>query len=1404
MTTSFNFKHRPLARSVVALAAMAALWHSSTACVALGQFNFGRGESNAAKPQPPSGRYLPRLFGQGESENAGRPDPFQTPERGASLDALTGDAKTTATSYLVRGKASLAQGDLAGAESWYRKAAAAGASFGPDEYSPDKLADELVRAGINPERLAQTGTPAPAFGDGMEPRRENIPQLSRSADDPRFAGRPLMSPADAARSEVVPAAFAAETTPRSRFSQGEAQTGNLPPRASDPLAVDPQAKSQHDGLLCEARRALAAGDVRAAGDRMQRARDMRLSVSPLGDSPQKVAKLLDRHIQLTEAGAPRSMQSPQLKRDYAEFLMEQADGLVEHNDLNSAEQLARRALDVQAEYGSFQRTPAQLIAQISAMRRDQGGARPQENWPAPQRLVADGPPGQNSRQPELTRLPTAQGQRPQGNVGGSNSGNDAGRKNEAVALVAQSRAALARGDLDRAERLAQSAANLNVPDEAFGPQDERPWMVQIDVQRARKRQGSPVQQAGGELPDQRGLSRFAVQPSVYNPSQDPSRNVGASAQQPTPATGQQLGGGEGDRLFNEGLQALQDRQIPEAVDLFRKAWKHEAELDPLTRNRLRTYLQELAGNTAPKNVPSEPLTEEEARQHVLTEQLFSDVGRSLRQTEKDREADPKGSMEKLKQLREQVAKSEVNAQIRDQQVERVDRAIKALEQYIEENRAQIEQDERNAETLADIDNSRAVRIEVGQKLQQIVDQFNTAIDEHQFAEAEALARQARELDPENPVVVNLMWKSDFIRRYHSGLAIREASEDGVVGALQSADESAVPFDDRDPIRFPDIRYWQELSDSRKRHSGDRARRMTEADVQIYNALKTKVDVRFEDRPLSEVIHTLAAAAGINVHLDRQGLAAEGITSDTPVTINLTEPISLRSALNHILNELRLSYVVQDEVLKITSEQMRESDVYRQVYNVADLVIPIPNFTPSYNMGLAAALRQAHSDLGVGWVGGKVNEVPLQVASNDGGAINPLTMAQMNPGGGGRTQQPIGFGPGGVSGGTQPDFDSLIDLLTATVAPTTWDEVGGPGGVMGFETNLSLVISQTQEVHDEIVDLLEQLRRLQDLQVTIEVRFITLSDNFFERIGVDFDFDINDNLTADDLPSNDGGPSVTIGLDPTGQPTADLDVSFQQNSFNNSIPAFGGFDAASSAAGVGFAILGEIEAFFLIQAVQGDQRTNVMQAPKVTLFNGQQAFVSDTSQTPFVTSVIPVVGDFAAAHQPVIVVLTEGTSLSVQAVVSNDRRFVRLTIVPFFSKIGEVKEFTFNGKKTSRRSQTSVDPDAEDGGEESDDKEDIIEGTTVQLPTFSFVTVTTTVSVPDGGTVLLGGVKRLSEGRVEEGVPIMNKLPYINRLFKNVGIGRETSSLMMMVTPRIIIQEEEEEKLGIGGFGTGSP
>src|SRR5215475_15113308 len=64
---------------------------------------------------------------------------------------------------------------------------------------------------------------------------------------------------------------------------------------------------------------------------------------------------------------------------------------------------------------------------------------------------------------------------------------------------------------------------------------------------------------------------------------------------------------------------------------------------------------------------------------------------------------------------------------------------------------------------------------------------------------------------------------------------------------------------------------------------------------------------------------------------------------------------------------------------------------------------------------------------------------------------------------------------------------------------------------------------------------------------------------------------------------------------------------------------------------------------------------------------------------------------------------------------------------------------------------------------------------IQQPVFNSISVQTTVMVPDGGTVLLGGLKRMSEGRNEFGPPVLSKIPYLDRLFRNVGYGREVQN-----------------------------
>jgi hypothetical protein len=293
-------------------------------------------------------------------------------------------------------------------------------------------------------------------------------------------------------------------------------------------------------------------------------------------------------------------------------------------------------------------------------------------------------------------------------------------------------------------------------------------------------------------------------------------------------------------------------------------------------------------------------------------------------------------------------------------------------------------------------------------------------------------------------------------------------------------------------------------------------------------------------------------------------------------------------------------------------------------------------------------------------------------------------------------------------------------------------------------------------------------------------------------------------------------------------TQDYDVQFRQGSFEIGVPDFGGFQP-NAGIQVGMAILSDIEAFFFIQAAQGDSRSNILFAPKVTMYNGQTASISDFTQRYLVVGQVPNIAPGAVGFSPLVQPFPDGIFLFVNGVVSADRRYVRLSMSPSFMNIIDVQTFTnvnaggagigggggggfggggfgggggagggfgglggigggfggggggaggFGGGGGGAGGQAG-----QRGGGQSG---------TVQLPVIAQISVSTVVSVPDGGTVLLGGIKRLREGRKMAGVPILNKIPYISRLFKNSGVGRETESIMLMVTPRIIIQEEEEE------------
>ncbi len=992
-------------------------------------------------------------------------------------------------------------------------------------------------------------------------------------------------------------------------------------------------------------------------------------------------------------------------------------------------------------------------------------------------------------------------------------------------------------------------------------------------------------------------------------------------------------------LYQRGKQAIRSGDSELAVKCYLQANQSGERLDVRKDQEIREYLaqhrvkskkiQLLAARQVQESDLGQAAGDEPSRRsidrvdeqrQVAVDKLRTETRNSVFRAEGLAATEPQKALELIDKAQANVENSGLEGGVTGQLLKQLAKSRENIEYNRKINASKIEMAKRKTEVQETIKLEEQTKIRIEQDYAEKVEKYNQLLREKRFDEAIVIGKQARLLQPDNPMSELMVLKAKFAKQDDFNKNLREKKADMFTKQLNDVDWAATGY--VEDIEYPELKKWQALTARRKKYKRADNHTPTSEEQKIERSLSRDVSLHFDDAPLADVIKQLANLAEVNMVLDPSGLEEEGVASNSIVSINV-EGIRLKSALNLLLEPLHLGYAIKDDVLNITSRMQQQGELVTLTYSVADLVVPIRDFSPvmgsqgmistGFNMGLSAKAPTSNmGQMNVTSTGGSQRRAGQSFAQVDD---REAARRGRIPRGPSDIVENHDFAGGG---GVQADFTSLMNLISTTVQPDSWEDLSGPGSMMPYRTTLSLVIRQTQAVHEEIADLLGQLRRLQDLQVTIECRFITVLDNFFERIGIDFNFNLQSNVgnqvpntfgqpvqpfgngidfsgggntgtsggtsgtsggTSGGTAGTSGGTSGTsggttnsgttgtgggaapftagptidthnqsswprygdiVGLLPGNTFANNLDIPFQQGSYGIGVPTFGNFNPAAGLQ-VGFAILSDIETFFLINAAQGDTRNNLLFAPKVTLFNGQTATVTDTVQRPFVTSLTPTVGFGAVGFTPQITVLPEGVSMTVQAVISADRRYVRLTVIPQFTAITDVQEFSFvsgagsstiqgntgggggggrqgfgggasagggqggfggiggsggtggaGGRPTGGTAGGGQAGTAQTGAGGSGSATTL----TVQRPIFEIVSVATTVSVPDGGTVLLGGIKRLREGRNMAGVPILNKIPYVSRLFKNTGVGRETQSLMLMVTPRIIIQEEEEELLGV--------
>jgi bla regulator protein BlaR1 len=273
------------------------------------------------------------------------------------------------------------------------------------------------------------------------------------------------------------------------------------------------------------------------------------------------------------------------------------------------------------------------------------------------------------------------------------------------------------------------------------------------------------------------------------------------------------------------------------------------------------------------------------------------------------------------------------------------------------------------------------------------------------------------------------------------------------------------------------------------------------------------------------------------------------------------------------------------------------------------------------------------------------------------------------------------------------MQELIKRIMDEVDPPSWRARSGTVGAMTAHGS-ELIITQTQANLEAIQLLLQELRGTRDVQVTVEVRFIT-------------------------------------------------GAAFKQ------LEKMGGGKHWQTVKGVQFwpGYLNDGEVKSLLRSVQASRDSTLITAPRITLFNGQRAYVLVSRQTAFVGDLKPSTTQ-PGEYEPVIGVAHSGVLLDCQASVSADQKNVAMTLRPQLSTLLDLVPEPWPGTPAGKT-------------------------LTIQVPYMAITKLETTTSIPNDQTALFRLRAKLQPAASTQLTP---------------------EPVLMMIRPKIVIAKEGEQPL----------
>jgi general secretion pathway protein D len=408
----------------------------------------------------------------------------------------------------------------------------------------------------------------------------------------------------------------------------------------------------------------------------------------------------------------------------------------------------------------------------------------------------------------------------------------------------------------------------------------------------------------------------------------------------------------------------------------------------------------------------------------------------------------------------------------------------------------------------------------------------------------------------------------------------------------------------------------------------------------------------------------------------------------------------------------------------------------------------------------------------------LSDVLTEYEQQPGGANQPQYQQQqqqqqnrpVNLGGGSRSST-SGIGGGGGGGGYSSVSTQAGSVGAGQDLLQEPNEQLGPQSVIVGKTRIisdakdnKIIVIGPPESIQKVRTILDRLdRRPQQVYLSTVIGQLTLSNE--TDFGVDF------TQTFKKISNNAGVASSNLSS--TGTQAGIFNSSGQVVIDPRQILSSGVFPGTQ-----GLAIFGSITDAIrvFVRAVDTRDKFTILARPAVYTANNKRAVISSGQRVP--------VPGTTLSNVVTNGVLNTSNTAAVQSTIEYEDVELRLEVIPL---INSSREVTLKIAQINDSLGNNV----------------TIAGNTV--PEVNSQRLTTTVTVPSGATVVLGGLIQDTIKKSESGIPVVDQLPYLGNFFKFQTHTRNRSELLVFIQPTVVednietlrasLKEEKRTKVG---------